>query len=86
MGLRGTVVDLLREDLRKRPIEAAKIFACGPTPMLKALSDFAAESKIECEMSLEGDMACGIGLCQGCPVERRSGMMVLASASDIILP
>lgn len=72
-GWRGTVVDLLREDLRRRPLEEAKIFACGPTPMMKALAAFAAEAKIECELSLEGDMACGIGLCQGCPVEMRTG-------------
>lgn len=72
-GLRGTVVELLREDFRKNPPQAAKIFACGPTPMLKALAAFAAETKTECELSLEGEMACGIGLCQGCPVEMRSG-------------
>jgi len=95
MGLRGTVVDLLREDVRKHPLGSAKIFACGPTPMMKALASFAAETKIECELSLEGDMACGIGLCQGCPVEMRSGEKKYSlvcvdgptfPSKDIILP
>jgi dihydroorotate dehydrogenase electron transfer subunit len=50
-----------------------KIFGCGPTRMLKALSEYADAAGIECELSLEGDMACGIGICQGCPVERADG-------------
>lgn len=95
MGLRGTVVELLREDFRKHPPQSAKIFACGPTPMMKALAALAAETKIECELSLEGDMACGIGLCQGCPVEMRSGenryLLVCVDgptfpANEVILP
>jgi dihydroorotate dehydrogenase electron transfer subunit len=38
--------------------------------MLKALAKLAKIRKICCEVSLEGHMACGVGLCQGCPVER----------------
>jgi dihydroorotate dehydrogenase electron transfer subunit len=72
-GYRGTVVALLEEDLRKDPGEGMKIFSCGPTPMMKALGVLAEREAIPCEVSLEGDMACGIGLCQGCPVERRDG-------------
>ncbi len=72
-GHHGTVVDLLREHLRKHELASPMIFACGPTPMLKALGAFALERSIPCELSLEGEMACGIGLCQGCPVERVEG-------------
>lgn len=72
-GFHGTVVDLLDHYLREHPPERPKIFACGPTPMLRALTEYAIRTNIECELSLEGEMACGIGICQGCPVERVRG-------------
>ncbi|MFZ1976906.1 MAG: dihydroorotate dehydrogenase electron transfer subunit [Bacteroidota bacterium] len=72
-GRKGTVIDLLQEYVRMKPAGEAKIFACGPTAMLRALTEFARREAICCEMSLEGDMACGVGLCQGCPVERIDG-------------
>jgi dihydroorotate dehydrogenase electron transfer subunit len=94
-GFHGTVVELLARDLEKSVPQRAKIFACGPTPMMKALSDLAAKRSVDCELSLEGDMACGIGLCQGCPVEKREGesryALVCADgptfqSSEVVLP
>ncbi len=41
--------------------------------MIKALSGLAQDLNVPCALSLEGDMACGIGICQGCPVERQGG-------------
>jgi len=67
-GFKGTVVDLLRSRLRTDRYERPKIFACGPNPMLRSLSLFAAEHQIPCEVSLESPMGCGVGICQGCPV------------------
>lgn len=72
-GFHGTVIDQLRDGIEKKKIDSAKIFGCGPTPMLRSLSKFAEDFGFECEISLEGDMACGIGLCQGCPVELKAG-------------
>ena len=72
-GHRGTVVDLLRSSLAGAPRLRRKIFACGPTPMLRALTALAADAGIPCELSLESPMACGVGICQGCPVEMREG-------------
>lgn len=72
-GFHGTVVQLLDQYLKEHPIRKPKLFACGPTPMLKAVSVFAKEKGIQCELSLEGEMGCGIGICQGCPVERTRG-------------
>lgn len=72
-GYHGTVVDLLGAYLQKHRVASPMIFACGPTPMLRALGAFARTRGIPCELSLEGEMACGIGLCQGCPVERVGG-------------
>lgn len=72
-GFKGNVVQLLEHYLTSHNPPKPKIFGCGPTVMLKALSRFAQERNIACDLSLEGDMACGIGLCQGCPVERVGG-------------
>lgn len=72
-GMRGTVVQALEQYFDAHSVSKPKIFGCGPTKMLKALSSFADRRGIPCEISLEGDMACGIGLCQGCPVERVHG-------------
>jgi dihydroorotate dehydrogenase electron transfer subunit len=41
--------------------------------MLRALAGFVRETGYPCEVSLEGPMACGIGICQGCPVELVGG-------------
>ena len=68
-GFHGTVVKLVEEYLDKHPFGRYKIFACGPTKMLMALTKTAKQKSICCELSLEGQMACGVGICQGCPVE-----------------
>lgn len=68
-GYRGTVVDLLEQSFRHNRPEKPRIFGCGPTPMLRALAAFAIREDIPCEVSLEGPMGCGFGICQGCPVE-----------------
>ena len=48
------------------PEDCREIFACGPTPMLKALQAEAEKRGIPCQISLEERMACGIGACLGC--------------------
>jgi dihydroorotate dehydrogenase electron transfer subunit len=72
-GFAGNVVDLLAEHLLDHHYDLPRIFCCGPTRMLKRLSDFAQKKGIECYASLECAMACGVGLCQGCPVETING-------------
>lgn len=42
------------------------VYACGPTPMLKAVAHWSMEHEITCEVSLEHRMACGIGACLCC--------------------
>jgi dihydroorotate dehydrogenase electron transfer subunit len=69
-GYHGNVVQLLESSLVHNNFGKMKIFACGPTLMLKTLTELAKRKSICCEMSLEGQMACGIGICQGCAVER----------------
>ena len=68
-GHHGTVVDLARQMLGSLALRRPKLFACGPTAMLRAVAALAQETGFPCEVSLEGPMACGFGICQGCPVE-----------------
>lgn len=51
------------------------VFACGPTPMLKAAKALADKRGVPCYLSLEERMACGVGACLGCatPLLREDG-------------
>ena len=62
VGTKGNVMDAIREN----GLTADIIYACGPTPMLRAIKNFAEENGIECYISLEERMACGIGACLAC--------------------
>lgn len=62
VGTKGNVMDAIRE----QRLEADIIYACGPTPMLRAIKQYAEENGIECYISLEERMACGIGACLAC--------------------
>jgi dihydroorotate dehydrogenase electron transfer subunit len=72
-GFHGTVLELIKNDFEKNDYGKIRFFTCGPTRMMKALADYAEENGHGCYASLETDMACGIGLCQGCNVEMASG-------------
>ncbi|MGA9363073.1 MAG: dihydroorotate dehydrogenase electron transfer subunit [Bacteroidota bacterium] len=72
-GYQGTVVELLRSRLGQSAASRQTVFACGPTAMLRSLQQFVRELNMACQVSVETAMACGIGLCQGCPVELVEG-------------
>jgi len=46
-----------------------EVFACGPTPMLKAVAALAEKCDLPCQVSLEEFMACAVGGCAGCAVK-----------------
>jgi dihydroorotate dehydrogenase electron transfer subunit len=78
IGHRGPVVDLLATN--SPPPEGRgggmDIYACGPTPMLKALIDTAQRRDISLsaiQVALETPMGCGIGTCLGCAAPRGGG-------------
>lgn len=62
VGTKGNVLDAIREN----DLTADVIYACGPTPMLRAIKRYAEENNIKCYISLEEKMACGIGACLAC--------------------
>ena len=67
----GFVTDLARQWLFVQPAGEhadVELFACGPTPMLKAVAKLAREFALPCQISLEEYMACAVGGCAGCAV------------------
>ncbi len=70
-GYHGLVTDCLAEWLEKSDLSYGDVIicACGPEPMLAGVAQIAAEKNIDCQVSMERRMACGIGLCQSCAVE-----------------
>jgi dihydroorotate dehydrogenase electron transfer subunit len=69
LGFKGNAVQLLRE----KALTADVIYSCGPKIMLKFLTEYAVEKGIECQVSMEERMACGIGACVGCVVKIKNG-------------
>lgn len=63
---------------------AGPVFACGPSPMLRVLTDGYHDGPIW--VSLEERMACGEGLCKGCPVRRRDGSVALVCSDGPVFP
>lgn len=63
-GIHGFVTQPLEELVKNGGVDA--VFACGPTPMLKRITEICRENSVYCEISLEERMACGIGACLGC--------------------
>lgn len=68
----GFITDLARTWLKAldaKALSEVEIFACGPTPMLKAAALLAQEFRVPSQVSLEEFMACAVGGCAGCAVE-----------------
>ncbi|MDR3247545.1 MAG: dihydroorotate dehydrogenase electron transfer subunit [Treponema sp.] len=51
----------------------AVVFACGPTPMLKAVAEKSNAAGVPCYISMEARMACGAGACLGCTITTTTG-------------
>ena len=71
LGARGLITEPLREFLEGE--KTGEIFACGPLPMLYAVSDLARKFGLKAYLSLEARMACGLGMCLGCAFPRKDG-------------
>lgn len=69
-GFRGYVTGAVERALDAEPAGARPptIMACGPDPMLEAVARLAHRRGLEAWLSLEGEMACGIGACLACAV------------------
>jgi dihydroorotate dehydrogenase electron transfer subunit len=71
-GFRGFVAAMLEKELDKTA-PPARIYACGPDPMMRRVAEVAAARRIPAQLSLEAVMGCGIGACWGCVKKIRRG-------------
>lgn len=67
VGFKGFTIQLLPQILAENKIE--HIYTCGPNIMMEGVAKLAHEKNIDCQVSLEKRMACGIGVCLGCTFE-----------------
>ena len=81
-GVSGTIAQPLADELAKGGVAA--VYACGPTPMLKAVVAAAKEAGVYSEVSLEQRMGCGVGACVvcACTVVRDGKEQVLRVCKD----
>ena len=49
------------------------VVTCGPEIMMNKLIEKCREKNVQCYVSLERRMACGLGACLGCTVETVNG-------------
>jgi dihydroorotate dehydrogenase electron transfer subunit len=68
-GYVTTLADAWLHELPEGELARTEIFACGPTPMLRAVADLAVLHDLPCQVSLEEYMACAVGGCAGCAVK-----------------
>ena len=80
-GHRGFVTDLLKNELENEINQGRRaiVFACGPFPMLRATASICQNFEVPCQVSLEENMPCGVGVCNGCVVAVHNSVN---SASD----
>ena len=72
IGFEGNALELLRDLWKRGQLpERVRLLACGPEPMLEATAALAAERGLDCWLSLETLMGCGVGICNGCPIPTR---------------
>ncbi len=71
-GEQGLVTDALAPLLAEGGAPVI-VYACGPTPMMRACHRLASEAGASCQVALENRMACGFGACLGCAVPMAEG-------------
>jgi dihydroorotate dehydrogenase electron transfer subunit len=72
-GDRGRVTVPLERELRESSTRDVMIYACGPEPMLEAVTHLAHQYGRRSQVSVERIMGCGLGGCYSCVIPVRSG-------------
>ncbi len=72
IGLKGFVTDILKNQINTGS-KISRIYTCGPVPMMKIIADTANENVIDCQISMEERMGCGIGACVTCTCTMKDG-------------
>jgi dihydroorotate dehydrogenase electron transfer subunit len=84
IGEKENVVELTREVLeehKKNPF--TYLFVCGPTPVLKAAGQVALDHGLECQLSLEKRMACGVRACMACSIKTKNGIEKVCNGGPV---
>ena len=66
MGHRGIVTDVMPSVMGRTRTQV--VYACGPNPMLRAVSEYCGSRGVPCQVAVEELMACGLGVCWTCVV------------------
>lgn len=74
-GERGLVTALLEAELVSTT--PTRVYACGPTAMMRRAAEIARGRDVPCLVSLENPMACGFGVCLGCAAPLQKGGFAL---------
>ena len=73
LGMHGMVTDVLKTlSLPDNCI----VYTCGPEPMMKSVAAICREQKVDCQVSVESVMACGMGACLGCTIKAKDDRYV----------
>lgn len=61
-----------------------RIATCGPKPMMMSVARYAKQNDIACEVSLENDMACGLGACLCCVEDTTDGHVCVCTQGPVL--
>lgn len=73
LGFRGFVTQAFQQWCDDSGVAAGQlvVYSCGPEVMMRIVGDICIDRGIECYLSLERHMGCGMGTCQSCVVKIR---------------
>lgn len=82
VGIKGMLPSAIDEKLLEQNGYEA-VYACGPAPMLAYVKTIAEKAGIQCYLSMESRMACGMGVCLGCTIETTEGLKKCCSDGPV---
>jgi len=72
LGTEGLVTAAFDPWMAEQDVQNLELFVCGPNPMLKAMGDRAIEHNFTAWLSMDKNMACGVGACLTCVIKRKT--------------
>lgn len=80
-GTKGRATDILGREIEANSPQM--VYACGPEAMLRNVAGICDRYQVECQVSMEARMACGVGACLGCAVEGADGYLSVCSDGPV---
>ncbi len=68
-GVKSYAASMAKKEAQEQKYDL--IISCGPNIVLSQVAQFANEMEIDCQVSMEARMGCGVGACMGCNVTVR---------------